>query len=283
MLVLPIQTDILKKGDDLASEILANVRIESGDILVISSKAIATVEGTHIALGTIEPSVEARKLSKACNQNPKFTQAVLSETERMNGRIEGTCPFALLTSLKPRGMKTGRILCPNAGLDQSNVGEGYVIGWPLNPVQSAIRLREELFEKIPKKPMKPRKKTLESLDSSLHLAIIISDSCCIPMRLGVTAFALVCAGIDPLRCEIGMKDLFGKGMRVTHEAIADQLATAANAVMGNTSQCTPAAIIRNFGLPSSNFCGWVEGIEPEEDIFLPYLKPLHSVRRQQNQ
>ncbi len=266
MLILPIQTRILKKGDDLASEILKNSNIESGDILVISSKAVATVEGASIRLKSLIPSPEAMTLSKDCDLDRSFIEAILQETKRMNGAVAGTSPFALLTSLKPTGIKTGRILCPNAGMDQSNIDPGCAIGWPIDPVSSAKKLRQ-----------------------TLSIPVIISDSCCVPMRLGVTAFALACAGIEPLRSEIGTNDLFGKTMRMTYEAVADQLATAANAVMGNSAQCIPAAIIRNSGIPSSDFCGWVEGIEEKEDLFgnatllRPWsLPPTKSAARRKN-
>lgn len=245
MQIIPVRTGILKKGDDLAREILKNAKCEPNDILIISSKVVATVENAAVNLAGVTPSSEALEYAKTWNQDPAFTECVLQEMKRMNGFVSGTCPFALLTSLKPDGMKTGRILCPNAGIDQSNVEAGYAIGWPIDPVASAKKLQEKL-----------------------SCAVIISDSCCRPSRLGVTAFALVCSGIDPLQSEIGKKDLFGKTMRVTYEAVADQLATAANAVMGNSAQATPAAIIRDHNIPSSDFCGWVDGIEPEEDMFL---------------
>lgn len=81
------------------------------------------------------------------------------------------------------------------------------------------------------------------------------------------AFALVCDGIDPVKSEVGRKDLFGKPLRFTLEAVADQLATAANFVMGNADQSVPAAIIRDHGLALGNFSGWVDGIDPDEDLF----------------
>ena len=246
MLILPIITPLLKKNDDLGMILRAHAPIQTGDILVVSSKAIATVEGAEIALSSIDPSVEAQELSKACHQDPQFTQAILNETLRMHGSVTGTCPFAVLTSLKPDGLRKGRILCPNAGLDQSNIEEGYAIGWPKNPEESVQNLVKEI---------------------NLPIGIIISDSCCRPARLGVTAFALVCYGFDPLQSQIGKTDLFQKNLRVTVEATADQLATAANMAMGNAGQSTPAAIIRNHGIPLSPFCGWVDGIEPEEDLF----------------
>jgi coenzyme F420-0:L-glutamate ligase / coenzyme F420-1:gamma-L-glutamate ligase len=242
--IFPVHTAILKKGDGIEDAILANASLEPGDLLVISSKAIATAEGAAMTLEQFTPSPEALRYAQICNQDPRFTECVLQEMKRMNGFVAGTCPFALLTSLKPTGMRIGRMLCPNAGMDQSNSENGSAIGWPRDPVASAKKLRK-----------------------AFGIPVIISDSCCRPSRLGVTAFALVSAGIDPLRSEIGKSDLFGKAMRVTVEAVADQLATAANAVMGNAAQCMPAAIIRNAGVASSDFCGWVDGIEEGEDMF----------------
>jgi coenzyme F420-0:L-glutamate ligase/coenzyme F420-1:gamma-L-glutamate ligase len=279
MLILPIRTPTLKPGDDLAAILGATGMIEVGDIVVLSSKAVATVEGSAIDLRTIKPKNEAEELAKICHQDAHFTQAILKETKRMNGEVVGTCPWALLTSLKPEGMNRGRILCPNAGLDQSNVEKGWAIGWPEDPVESVRRIRKQLEyparePKKPRQPMKPRN-VRNSLDSSVTLkslesfriGVLLSDSCCRPGRSGVVAFALVCAGMDPLKSEVGRKDLFGKELRFTNEAVADQLATAANAVMGNAGQSTPAAIIRDHGQTLSDFSGWVEGIEEEEDLY----------------
>lgn len=248
MLVLPVHTPLLSRDSDLAGEILKNVRIEKGDILVISSKAIAITEGAAVDLTKILPSAEAETLSKECHQDPRFTEFVLTETQRMNGAVAGVSPHVLLTALKPQGMK-GRILCPNAGADQSNIGKDAAIGWPHDPAES-----------------------VRSLSQKLGVPVIMSDSCCIPARLGVTAFALACSGIDPFRSEVGRKDLFGKTMRMTQEAVADQLAVAANAVMGNSAQSVPAAIIRGTGIPSSDFSGLIDGIEPENDLFRGILK-----------
>lgn len=243
MIVLPVPTRLLGPGDDLAAAIVGAVKLEKGDIVVISSKAVARTEGRMFDLTKIVPTAKATSLSSECSQDPRLNQLVLDETKRMNGEIAGTSPYVLLTSLRPNGM-TGRILCPNAGIDQSNVEKDSAIGWPEDAVASA-----------------------KKLSAALKAAVIISDSCCVPGRLGVTAFALTCCGVEPLKSEVGEADLFGKKLRVTHEAVADQLATAANSVMGNAAQSAPAAVIRGSGLASSDFCGWVPGIEPEEDLF----------------
>jgi coenzyme F420-0:L-glutamate ligase/coenzyme F420-1:gamma-L-glutamate ligase len=152
-------------------------------------------------------------------------------------------------------MKNGWILTANAGLDQSNVPKGHAIGWPSDAVKSIRKLRE----------------VFHTTDSGQRIGIIVSDSCCRPMRLGVTAIALLASGIDPIRSLKGTDDLFGRRLRITNEAIADQLATAANAVMGNAAESIPAAIIRDHGIPSSDFEGWVPGIEIEEDIYKEVL------------
>lgn len=263
MLILPIKTPLLKSGDDLASILSHSGVIEDGDIIVVSSKALATVEGATIDLRSVVISDEAKNMSKKCDQDPTFTQAIIDETKRMNGSIDRIAPTVLLTSLKPSGMNRGRILCPNAGLDLSNIREGYAIGWPRDAVESTRRLWEEL--RCPGKTEKNKKK--EGTERMKKIGVILSDSTCKPSRLGVTAIALTCAGIDPVRNERGKKDLFGRLLVMTNEAIADQLATAGNFLMGNADQCTPAVIIRDHGLPFSDFCGWVDGIEKEEDIY----------------
>ena len=256
MLLLPIHTRLLQKGDDLAPLLQESTQVAEGDILVISSKAVATVERAAIDLKSIHPSNEAEKWSTACSRSAAFCQAVLDETQRLHGEVVGTCPGALLTELRPTGLSEGTIFAANAGLDQSNVADGFAIGWPRDPVASVKKLREALSSL-------PRRGRVRERG----FGIILSDSCCIPRRRGVTAHALVVSGIDPLFSEIGNKDLFGKPLRMTIEARVDQLATAANILMGNAGQGIPAAIIRDHGLALSTYEGWVPGIEPEEDLF----------------
>lgn len=251
MQLIPIHTPVIHTGDDLADIFSRYESMADGDILVVSSKIMATAEGNAIDLKTLSISTAAEEWSIRTKRNGAFMQAVLDETARLNGRILGGTTGALLTELSPRELETGVLLVPNAGLDESNIEEGYAIGWPHEPVMSLKRLQQGL---------------------NRNCALIISDSCCQMRRNGVTAFALASCGIDPFKSEIGHRDLFGKTMQVTVEATADQLATAANTLMGNTAQSIPAVIIRDHGLPFSNFCGWVDGIEPERDLFSAILK-----------
>lgn len=305
MLILPMHTRVIRPSDDLVFVLLEAARrlqiskFRHQDIVVVSSKAVATAEGRIINLGALKISGEAEKLSKQCGRSPGFCQAVLDEAQFRNGEVCGTCPGsprgapllprrggakwgAILTELKPQGLTTGTIFAPNAGLDESNIEKGFAVGWPADPVGSVRKLRGT-FEVQIQDSKTPRlrqgfagqarrqdSKQVPSPKSQVQspkLAVILSDSCCMPRRRGVTAYALAVSGIDPLQDEAGKKDLFGKPLQITVEAVADQLATAANALMGNAAQSIPAVIIRDHGLNMSNFEGWVPGIEPGEDMF----------------
>lgn len=243
MEILPIHTSILRKGDDLVAILRENADIASGDIVVVSSKAVATVEGAAINLGKITASAEAKTLAERSEKPAAYYQVVLDETKRMNGTVIQNVHGIVLTELKPDGME-GSFLVPNAGIDRSNAPEGFVIGWPVDPVQSAKKLSD-----------------------ALNTPVIITDSGLSPRRRGVTSFALTVCGTDPLVSLVDTPDLFGHDMRVTEEAVADQLSTAANFLMGNSNQSIPAVVIRHHGLPSSYFCGWVPGIERGEDLY----------------
>jgi len=250
MHILAIHTPVIKPGDDLAAILRAHSSLQDGDVVVVSSKAIATAEGSVIDLRSLIPSVAAADLAEKTKLSPAFVEAVLHETQRLNGEVRGYCPGAVLTELKPTGMKRGSIFAPHAGMDQSNMEQGFAAGWPHDPVTSAQHLKKNL---------------------GVNCAVIISDSCCRPRRIGVTAFALTVCGMDPLKSEVGKTDLYGRELRMTVESVADQFATAANAVMGNADQSIPAAIIRDHGYPLTEFLGWVDGISKEEDLFRDVL------------
>lgn len=250
MILLPIHTPALTSDSDLALVLRAHGNIAPGDILVVSSKAIALTEGAGVDLRTITPSSQAQEWSEKTNRSAAFCEAVLGECVRLNGHILGAAPGAMLTEVRPAGLTRGVILVANAGLDESNVERGFALGWPHDPVRSAQTLRHAFGNSI---------------------AVIVSDSVCHPRRWGVTAIALTASGIEPLTSMIGAQDLFGRPLSVTVEATGDQLATAANMLMGNAAQSQPAAVIRDHGLSLSDFSGWVDGIDPEEDMFNEWL------------
>ncbi|MDB4978754.1 MAG: F420-0:gamma-glutamyl ligase [Candidatus Peribacteria bacterium] len=255
MQLLPIHTPILRQGDDLAGIIRANADIQPGDMIVISSKAIATAEGAALDLTAIQPGADAEQWSKKTGRSAAFCEAVLHETQRLNGKTVGWCPGAMFSEVQPEGLATGSILIANAGLDESNIDIQYAVGWPVDPVASARVLRKNI------------QNCLTDTGNNPMVGVIITDSCCSPRRKGVIAFALSVSGFEPIRNEIGKKDLFQRTLRITTEAVADQLATAANFIMGNANQSVPAVIIRDHGVTLTEFEGWVPGIDREEDLF----------------
>lgn len=244
MELIPIKTPLLQAGQDFAEILSDNATIEDGDILVLSSKAIATLEGAHISLDTIDVGAEAESWAQNQSADARFAQAVFDETLRLNGSVLKTTHGMMLTELKPEEMD-GSIVVPNAGLDRSNCEDGYAIGWPGDPVESAKSIQTHLG----------------------NVAVIISDSCVHPRRRGVSAFALACAGIDPIHSQKGSEDLYEKELQYTEEAIADQLSTAANMLMGNAAQSVPAVIVRDHSISFTDFAGWVPGISPQEDLW----------------
>lgn len=248
MLLVPLPTPRLSPGDNLAR--LLQAQTQPGDILVVASKAIATMEGAFIDLPELLISKRARSCAEKTGRTSEFCQAVLQELKRLNGIEKGACPGAILTELRPEGLARGTILVPNAGLDESNAPKGKAIGWPQNPVLSISRLRSSIKEA-----------------TGNDIAVILSDSVCYPRRQGVTAIALAVSGFDPIADIRGTSDIYGKKLSITTEAVADQLATAANALMGNGGQSIPAVIVRGHGVPLSSYEGWVEGVEGEKDLF----------------
>ncbi len=257
MLLIPIHTPVLQQGDALSKVLRENATIQEEDIVVVSSKVVSMTAGSLIDLSALSPSEEANKWSKETGRNPSFCEAVVQEVKKMNGRIINACPGALLTEVTPAGLTRGSILIANAGLDESNVQKNFAIGWPKDPVASAMSLRLALEESFPK----------EQGAHAPRIGIIITDSHCQPRRTGVSAFAMTVSGFQPLQSQVGRKDLFGKELRITTEALADQLATAANFLMGNAAQSTPAVIIRDHGITVKEWEGWVPGISKEEDLF----------------
>lgn len=122
------------------------------------------------------------------------------------------------------------VLIPNAGIDRSNTPEGQAVLWPVQPFEASRQIRTLLQEEF----------KLE------ELGVVISDSHCQPLRLGTSGIAIGWAGFEGVTDERGQKDLFGREMVYTHIATADNLATAANLLMGETDACTPFVIVRGF-------------------------------------
>jgi coenzyme F420-0:L-glutamate ligase / coenzyme F420-1:gamma-L-glutamate ligase len=231
--IIPIGVKARFSPFDLTREVSTAIaesgeRLRDGDILVISSKFAAISEGGMIDLSTVKVSQDAIKLGRDYGIEPAFAQLVLEKSGSIIGGIKG---FVLSV--------VSGTLAPNAGYDRSNVPKGYVIQYPEEPFKTADRLRKRLIETEDfanaKEPNAVKK-----------LGVVLSDSRVTPTRLGTVGIAVSYAGIKPTIDMRGTPDLLGNNLVVTLRAVADQIATAAQLVMGESNEGRPIAIVRGF-------------------------------------
>ncbi len=178
-------------------------------------------------------------LGEKYQMDPRTVEVVIRESDSIVGGIKG---FLLC-------MKGGTLL-PNAGVDASNAPPGCVTPLPKNPDQSALAIKNSIGEK-----------------TGAKVGVIIADSRTHAMRLGCSGVAIGSAGITSVIDDRGRSDLFGRKLEVTKRAVADNIASAAELVMGEADECIPAAIIRGLGMPIGDQIG-IETIDAEECLFM---------------
>jgi coenzyme F420-0:L-glutamate ligase/coenzyme F420-1:gamma-L-glutamate ligase len=212
-------------GDNIAEVIVMaskmnGIEILNGDIIVVSSKVIAKSENRIISLDSVEPSKEAIEIANTTNKDPRLVELILRESKEVL-KIERNNIIVLT--------KHG-IVCANAGIDQSNTGgTGRVVLLPVNPDISAKRIREYINKVL-----------------GINVAIIVSDTYGRPFREGQVNFAIGFSGICPYRDYRGQSDRDGYILRVKNIAIVDEIAAAAELVMGQSTENTPFAIVRGI-------------------------------------
>jgi coenzyme F420-0:L-glutamate ligase/coenzyme F420-1:gamma-L-glutamate ligase len=222
MQVIPIKTRIISPEDNILDVILkgmesAEVELEDNDILAIAETPLGTTEGRIVALSDIVPTEEAVVLARKFEMLPEVAELVIQEADEILGGI----PHVVLT------IKNNTLMA-NAGVDKSNVPPGHASLLPLDSRASAERLRNEVKSRLGK-----------------TVGVLVIDSRTQPLRLGNVGMALGVAGFYPVADDRGRTDLFGNELRITRRAIADNLASACTAVMGESDESIPAAIIRN--------------------------------------
>jgi coenzyme F420-0:L-glutamate ligase len=253
--VIGLSTGIIRPKDSIADRVIAAARntcggFTDGDILVLAETAVATAEGNVIALASVTPSPRAQELAAQYRMDPRTVEIVLAESDSVVGGIPG---FLLC-------MKAGTLL-PNAGVDASNAPLGCVTPLPANPDASASAIKASIER-----------------ECNARVGVIIADSRTHAMRLGCSGVAIGCAGIPSVIDDRGRSDLFGRKLEVTKRAVADNIASAAELVMGEADECTPAAIIRGLGLPIGDQTG-VESIDAEECLFMGILRNREGTLR----
>src|SRR5712691_5263538 len=239
---------LLKEGDDLAKIIVSRARklgvgIKNRDLVVIGQKAVSKAEGRVIDIGDVTPSARALKIAKRTGKSPGFVEIVLKESSKVLRADEDA--FIVRTK---RGAT-----CLNAGVDKSNVeGNSRYALLPQDPDASARRLRKRIKQLTGK-----------------EVGVVICDTRSRPFRKGQVEESIGVAGLNPLVDYRGQKDLFGYTLRFKNVSIADEVASAAELVMGQGREKAPAAIIR--GLARVRFqnraTSKVLVIRPEDDLF----------------
>jgi coenzyme F420-0:L-glutamate ligase/coenzyme F420-1:gamma-L-glutamate ligase len=217
--IIPIHVEKeIVPSDDLSDLILNSEKILEGDIIVVAQKIISKQEGRSIKLSTVTPSLLAEGISSQYQKDPRITELILSESKRIIRMGHG-----ILIVETNNGF-----ICANAGVDESNVEHGYATLLPENSDISAQNIRNKILEQTQK-----------------HVAVIISDTFGRPFRMGQTNCAIGVSGLNPILDYAGTFDSFDKVLRVTAIAIADELASAAELVMGKSLKC-PFVIIRDY-------------------------------------
>ncbi len=216
---------LVERGDDLARLILdalprSHVELQSGDVLVLAQKIVSKSEGRSVELASIDPSPEAKDLAAKVNKDERLVEVILRESRRV---VRWRKDVLVVEH------RLGWVLA-NAGVDASNVGdEGRVLLLPENPDASCEALRASLERA-----------------TGIDIAVVINDSWGRAWRLGTIGTALGVAGIPALLDLRGEPDLFGRKLRSTDVAVADELASAASLLMGQAGEGHPVVLARGF-------------------------------------
>lgn len=232
----------LEQGDDLGLLLhraaAAAGGLRDADVVVVAQKAVSKVEGRVVALGDVEPSERAIELAGP-DGNPRHVEWILRESRSI---VRSRPPLVIAET------RHG-FVCASAGVDASNAkGPGTLVLLPLDPDASAAGLRERLHAL-----------------SGVDVGVVVSDSFGRAWRQGTTEVALGVAGIRPLLDLRGAVDAAGHELRSTQIAVADELAAAAELVMGKTDG-VPAAVVRGVDVRGDGRARDLL-MPPERDLF----------------
>ncbi len=239
---------IIKINDDIGNIIYESVKrqgisIQNHDIIIVTQKIVSKAEGRIIRLKDVQPSAFAKRVSTITGKEAELIELILGESRsiiRMIGKH-------LITETR-HGW-----ICANSGIDKSNVSGGdSVTLLPINPDRSAFQIRKRIEKLTGKK-----------------VAVIVTDTFGRPLREGHVDIAIGLSGIDPILNLRGTEDIFGYVLRVKETAIADELASAAELVIGNAREQIPVAIIRGYKYPVNNSAKARKLIRPKmKDLFI---------------
>jgi coenzyme F420-0:L-glutamate ligase/coenzyme F420-1:gamma-L-glutamate ligase len=234
----------VRPGDDVARLIVEaaarqGTPLATGDLLVIGQKIVSKAEGRLLRLAEVEPSPVARSLASGLGRDPRLVEVILCESRRVVRMDQG-----VLITETHHGW-----VCANAGVDQSNVDADCVALLPEDPDRSARELRAAVRAR-----------------AGADAFVIVADTFGRPWREGLTNVAIGLAGFAPIKSYLGERDPAGRPLQATILALADELAGAAEPVMGKLDRI-PAAIVRGLGLTPSDEGSKPLLRDPARDLF----------------
>ena len=215
----------IDSSDNISKLISQSAKLNDGDILVIAQKIISKQEGRVVALSTVTPSLLAQGIGSQYHKDPRVVELILSESKRI---------VRMKNEIIIVQTHTG-FICANAGIDESNVKDGYATLLPVDSDLSAQKIRDDIKNNFSK-----------------DVAVVVSDTFGRPFRMGQTNCAIGISGLNPILDYAGTLDSFGRILRVTEIAIADEFSAAAELVMGKTLNC-PVVIIRDYLFEFGNY------------------------------
>ncbi|MDN5295622.1 MAG: hypothetical protein PWP01_1132 [Methanosarcinales archaeon] len=248
MELIGLKSRLIRPGDDVL-EVLEGAleregaALEDGDVLVVSECALATAMGRVVHLQDVKVGRRAMELGRRYCISPELMQLILEHSKMVLGGIEGY----VLT------LRDG-FLCPNAGIDSSNAPDGCVV-LPLDdPHAEARSLREGVGKRM-----------------GVRIGVVISDSRTHPLRLGCVGIAVGVSGFRGIVDARGQCDLFGKKLAITRKALADNIASAAQLLMGEGDEGVPFVIVRGTGIEIGDIEEGIETIAPQECLYFGSL------------
>ncbi len=220
---------LIRAGDALAPLIMSALQreqlsLQTGDVLVVAQKIVSKAEGRSVALAAVTPSRRARSLAQRTGKDARLIELILRESRAV---------LRVGREVLIVEHRSGFVLA-NAGVDQSNANEGgddaCALLLPIDADASAQRLRAEL-----------------AALSGIDVAVLVIDSIGRAWRRGTTGQTLGAAGLPVVVDARGRRDLFGRPLRATDIAVADELAAAASLLMGQADEGRPVVLARGLG------------------------------------
>ncbi|WP_445474249.1 coenzyme F420-0:L-glutamate ligase [Methanococcoides methylutens] len=240
---------LIKEGDDLAAMICERTELEDHDAVVIASTIVAKAEGAVVLKNDVVPSERAISIADRAGKDPVLIQVILDRS--VEELVEH--PLLLVENLN------GHVSI-NAGIDDSNVEKDYFLELPQDPDGSAKSIGEGIADLCGK-----------------DVSVVITDTNGRAFKIGQTGVAVGLYRMHPIRNWRGENDLFGKELEITEEAVADEIASAANLLMGEAAGATPVVIVRGFDHHTKDDVSVKEMYRPDDgDIIRKGLRCLRQ-------